>query len=150
MGFAHSFLYADPIRIENLSVGEREVEDEYSEPFLIVTTAQKYNKSVEIVTGLLREKLRLELLPVKARFSNEGTPIDAYKIDNYKLPKEISEERQLEAIRDCNKEKCLMKLKNSTEVSQLVKSKNKKEVYRQLVFNRLQDRKSTRLNSSHT
>jgi hypothetical protein len=123
--------------LEALSVGEISSWDDYVDPFLIVRTAQKYKLTVESASKSVREKLKSNQINLKTLFSKEGTPIENFKIERYRLPKEISEEKQEEAIKECNHEKCLMKLKTNPEVIGLSKSKNKKEFYRQLLYQRI-------------
>jgi|GEM_PF-1662954 len=122
---------------EALSVGEVSSWDDYQEPFLIVRTAQKYKLTVEAAAKQVREKLKSKQLNVKTHFSKDGIPLENFKIEYYQLPKEISEEKQEEAIKDCNREKCLMKLKTNPEVIGLSKAKHKKEFYRQLLYQRI-------------
>lgn len=122
---------------EALSVSEVSSWDDYQEPFLIVRTAQKYKLTVEAAAKQVREKLKSKQLNVKTHFSKDGIPLENFKIEYYQLPKEISEEKQEEAIKDCNREKCLMKLKTNPEVIGLSKAKHKKEFYRQLLYQRI-------------
>lgn len=126
-------------KLEKIPLGEKTSWDDYSDPFLIVRTAQKYNKSVDALAAMIRDKLKANQLPLKTKHSSEGIAIESFLIDQYRLPKELSEEQQEEAIRECNKEKCQMKLKTYPEVLQLSKAKNKKETYRELLFNRIKN-----------
>lgn len=126
-------------KLEKTPLGETNSSDDYSDPFLIVRTAQKYNKSVDELAAMVRNKLKASQLSLKTKHSSEGVVLENFVIDQYQLPKEISEEQQEEAIRECNTEKCQMKLKNFPEVLQLSKAKNKKETYRELLFNRIKN-----------
>lgn len=126
-------------KLEKTAVGEVSSWDDYTDPFLIVRSAQKYNKSADELAAMVRTKLKANLLPIKTRFSGEGTSVETFLLEKYHLPTEVSQEQQQEAIRECNKEKCQVKLKTFPEVVQLFKSKNKNETYRELLFNRIKN-----------
>ncbi len=131
-------------KFSQLSTEEISSWDDYSEPFLIVRSAKKFHLSVAEMTELVRSELKKNSLKVKTAFSKTGEPIENFLLEKYQLPDQISEEKQMEAIQECNKEKCLMKLRTETEVARIVKTKKKKDTYRQVLYERLKSYLQTR------
>ncbi len=123
---------------ENLT-DELSFSDEYIDPFLITTASKHFKVSPKTIESLIREKLKMGRLNVRGNFSTEGISQNTFTKGQYALPKQLFDESQMEAIKNCSAEKCLMKLKTDPEVFQLKLSKNKKETYQQLVFNRIKN-----------
>lgn len=126
-----------PPSFEKASLEEVSSWDDYANPFLITQSYKKYSIPAKEVEDQIRAKLKNGRLNVKTAFSKEGSSPDKFSLDLYSLPKEISEEQQIEAINTCTVEKCLMKLRTKSEASQVQKSKNKLDTYRRLIFERI-------------
>lgn len=111
--------------------------DDYATPFLITQSHRKYSIAAKEIESQIRARLKSGQINVKTLFSKEGLSPEKFSLEQYNLPKEISEEKQIEAIKTCTVENCLMKLRRQSEASQLQKSKNKFETYRRLIFERI-------------
>jgi hypothetical protein len=113
---------------EGSAKGESESSDEYVEPYLVTKTSRTFKESANNISAKLRNKLKSGMLK-----------LDLSKSDAYHLPKEIFEESQLEGIEKCSLDKCLMKLNAELEIPLLVRSKNRKETFRALIFDRIKN-----------
>ncbi len=113
--------------------------DDYSHPFLITRTTWKYSLPPKTVENKIRNKLKIGRMDLKTQFSNQGMGSEAFLLEKYKLPAGALAENQVEGIKSCSAEKCLMKLRTKTEVILLEKSKNKIETFRQLMFQRIKN-----------
>lgn len=110
--------------------------DDYVDPFLITQAKKTFSQTPKEMGLRIRRKLTEGKLNIKGLFSSGGESWESLKEETYSLPKEVVQEAQLEAIQNCQSEKCLMKLSNS-EIVQLSKSKTKKDTYRGQVFQRI-------------
>lgn len=121
--------------LKDLKEDPKVKEDFYEKPFLIVYTAQKSKETQENLYKKLQQYLFKAKLPVKGRYSLEGSSLQPK--DVFSFPAISFEGKQLEGIQECKKDFCSVKLLTDTEKTKMEAAKDKPALYRSLIMERI-------------
>lgn len=125
----------DPLRprLDALLRKEKVKDTDFKYPFLLSQTGVSVTKTTAETAESVRTFLAKGKLPIQGHYSKG--PVRPTEID---LPSQVKTGKQLEGIKECTVEKCLMKLNTATEKKVVEAAEAKVEAYERLVSKRLQ------------
>lgn len=119
--------------LDRLTTKKRVKEGDFEYPFLFTLTAMKTPFPVPELVERVRAFLADGKLAFPGHFPKPGTPTSPV----IELPAALTKGKQLEAVNECNTEKCLVKLNNEKEKKQIATSKRKLDTYKEIIEGRI-------------